>query len=90
MKRHERSYLHSAIYAKVQDNSRSLYVLCRERLVVHQKKVNISGIMNDECFVAGRHQMPSFFVGTVSDLNYSNSMSLDLQQCNPSFMTLVV
>ena len=55
-----------------------MYVLCRERLVVHQKKVNISGIMNDERFVAGRHQMPSFLVRTVSDLNHSDSTSLSL------------
>ena len=82
--------MHSAIHAKFEDNSRSVYVLCRERLVVHQKKVNISGIMNDECFVAGRHQMPGFFVRTVSDLNHSDSMSLDLQQCDSSSTKLVV
>ena len=54
-----------------------MYILCRERLVVHQKKVNISGIMNDECFVAGRHQMPGLFVRTISNLNHSDSMSVD-------------
>ena len=54
-----------------------MYVLCRERLVVHQKKVNISGIMNDECFMAGRHQMPSFLIGTVSDLNHNDPISLN-------------
>ena len=82
--------MHLAIHAKVENNSRSVYVLRRERLVVHQKEVNISGIMDDECFVAGRHQMPGLFVRTVSDLYHSDSMSLDLSQCDSSSTKLVI
>ena len=35
--------------------SRSMYVLCRERLVVHEQKVDIPRVVDDESLVAGRH-----------------------------------
>ena len=57
-----------------------MYILCGERLVMHKQKVNISGVVDNEGFVAGRHQMPGFLVGTVSDLNHGTSVSLHLQQ----------
>lgn len=59
-----------------------MYVLCRERLVVHKQKVNVSRIMDHESFVTGRHHMPGFLVRTVSDLNHGTSISLHLQEIN--------
>ena len=55
-----------------------MYVLCRKRLVVHEQKVDISGVVDDESLMAGRHQMPGFFIGTVSYLNHGASISLHL------------
>lgn len=52
-----------------------MYLLCRERLVVHKQKVDISGVVDNEGFVAGRHQMSSFLIGTVSDLKHGTSIS---------------
>lgn len=46
-----------------------MYVLGGESLVVHEQKVDISGIVDNKGFVAGGHQMPGFLVGTVPYLN---------------------
>ena len=51
-------------------------VLGSESLVVHEQKVDISGIVNNESFVTGGHQMSGFFVRTVSYLNHCASISL--------------
>lgn len=55
-------------------------VLCRERLIVHEQKVDISGIVDNEGLMAGRHEMPSFFIGTVSDLIRGTCISFYLQR----------
>ena len=55
---------------------KSVYVLGGESLVVHEQKVDISGIVNNESFVAGGHQISGFLVRTVSYLNHCASISL--------------
>ena len=55
-------------------------VLCRERLIVHEQKVDIFGIVDNEGLVAGRHEMPSLLIGTVSDLNRGTWISFYFQR----------
>lgn len=43
------------ILAARYSRSKSVYVLGSESLVVHEQKVDIFGIVNDESFVAGGH-----------------------------------
>ena len=57
-----------------------MYVLCRESPIVHEEKVDVSGIMDDESFVAGGHQMPGFLIGTISNLSHGTSISLSPQK----------
>lgn len=37
-------------------------------LVVHEEHINIGGVLDKECLVAGRHHVLSLAVGPVSDL----------------------
>lgn len=37
-------------------------------LVVHEEHINIRGVLDKECFVAGRHHVLSLAIGSVSDL----------------------
>ena len=39
-------------------------------LVVHEEKVEVTGVVDDESLVAGWHQVTGLLVGTVSDLNH--------------------
>jgi len=43
-------------------------VLSSEGAVVHEEKLDVVGVLDEECLVARRHHMASLLVGTVSDL----------------------
>lgn len=43
-------------------------VLSSEGLVVHQKKLNIGGVLDEESFVSRVHPVLSLLVGAISDL----------------------
>ena len=39
-----------------------------EALVVHEKELNLGGVVDEESLVAGRHHVAGLLVGTVTDL----------------------
>ena len=67
--------------------SESMHILCRKCLVVHKQKVNVSGIVDNESFVARRHKMSGFLVRAVSDLTIMIPLAFMSSSviCHPSF-----
>ena len=52
------------------------FLLCRISPVVHEKKIDIPGIVDEERFVAGWHHVAGFLVGTIANLSHNIRQSL--------------
>ena len=53
-----------------------MHVLCGEGGVVHEEKVNIGDVVDNESLVAGGHHVAGLLVGTVTDLGH-DGLSLE-------------
>lgn len=45
------------------------YELCGEGLVMHEEEIDVSGIVDEESFVAGGHHVASLLIGAKTNLN---------------------
>ena len=50
----------------------SRLLLCGVCLVVHEEKVEVAGVVDEECLVAGRHHVTSLLVVAIADLSFSH------------------
>ena len=48
-----------------------MHVLCGEGGVVHEEKVELADVVDEESLVAGGHHVAGLLVGTVADLLYA-------------------
>lgn len=48
--------------------SRERHILSSVGAVVHEQKLNVLGVVDEESLVAGRHHMPGLLVATITDL----------------------
>lgn len=46
--------------------------------VVHEQKLNVLGVVDEESLVAGRHHMPGLLVATIADLFPTKSAFVEL------------
>jgi hypothetical protein len=83
MKQHVKSYVRVSLFPAA-FHVEFWYILGSEGLVVHEEELDISGVVNQESFVAGWHHVASFLVGAKSDLQSSISPGAQCPQSRGS------
>jgi hypothetical protein len=83
MKQHVKSYVWVSLFAAA-IHVELWYILGSEGLVVHEEKLDISGVVNQESLVARWHHVAGFLVGAKSDLHSSISPCAQYRQSRGS------
>jgi hypothetical protein len=52
------------------------YILCGECAVVHEEKIYVADIIDEEGLVTGGHKMAGFLVGAISNLWFFSSATV--------------
>ena len=62
-----------------------MYSLCGVGLVVHEEKVQVAGVVDEEGLVAGRHHVAGLLVAAVADL-YAECPSASVSSCTVTLL----